>query len=64
MIKYIKTSLRLLLLFIKDKDNANDINHKIINIFSFRVKFKSLLKKIKYTKTKEKISIGINFDTI
>tara|TARA_Y100000991_G_C21721072_1_gene242121 strand:+ start:76 stop:339 length:264 start_codon:yes stop_codon:yes gene_type:complete len=54
--------LRLLLIFIKDQDIANDINPKIINIFSLRVKFKALLKKIKYIKIKEIINIGTNFD--
>ena len=64
IIKIIKTSLRFLSFFIKDQDIANDINPKIIKIFSFKVKFKELLKKSKYTITKEIIIKGINFDVI
>ena len=57
-----KISLRLLLYLIKDQAKANDIRPKIINIFSFGVKFKILLKKIKYVITKEIINKGMNFD--
>ena len=53
-----------LLSFIKDQATANETKPKIINIFSFRVKFKATLKKIKYKITKKIINKGINFDVI
>ena len=43
---------------------AKDIRPKIMHIFSFVVKFKAFLKKIKYVITKEIMSKGINFDVI
>ena len=54
----------LLQYFIKDQAKANDINPKMTNIFSFVVKLKELLKKLKYVITKEMINKGINFDVI
>ena len=54
--------MRLLVFFIKVQAIANDINPKKINKFSFVVKFKTLLKKIKYVITKVIIDKGINFD--
>ena len=62
IIKVIRKSLRLILIFKKDQDVAKDINPKVINVFSLKVKFKALLKKIKYIKIKEIINIGTNFD--
>ena len=56
--------MRFILYLIKDQAKENDIRPKIINIFSFGVKLKLLLKKIKYVITKEIISKGINFDVI
>ena len=50
--------------FKKDQANAKNINPKIINVFSFKFRFTELLKKIKYVKTREKISKGINLDVI
>ena len=54
----------LLLSFMKDQATDNDSKPKIINIFSFKEKFNTLLKKIKYTRIKEIINNGINFDVI
>ena len=48
----------------KDHAIANKINPEIINKFSFKVKFRSILKKIKYVKTKEMTNNGINLDVI
>ena len=41
-----------------------NINPEIINIFSFKLKFKELLKNIKYVKTKKNIKKGTNLDVI
>ena len=54
----------VMLYLIKDQAIAKDINPKIINVFSFRVKFKFFLKKIKYEITNEIVNKGINFDVI
>ena len=54
----------LLLYFIKDHAIENEINPKKINTFSFVVKFRALLKNIKYAIRKVMINKGMNFDVI
>ena len=52
----------MLLYFIKDQAILKEHIPKIINIFSFAVKFNEFLKKITYMRIKEVVNKGINFE--